>query len=76
MTTLKQIFNMTEEEKKKYVNTMGVIMLNIAERKSIYQMADEVKLDAYQVNHNIDEMLYTLRKSLGWRRYLKALFMK
>ena len=76
MNLLKQVADMTEEDKKKFVNTTGVMMLCIVERKNIYQMADELNLDAWQVNWNIDEMLYTLRKSLGLKRYLKALFIK
>lgn len=73
---LKQIFEMTEEEKKKFVNTTGVIMLCVAERKCLYQIAEELKLEAWEVDHNINEMLYTLRKNLGWKRYIKALFTK
>jgi hypothetical protein len=67
---------MTDDEKKKFVNTTGIIMLNIAEGKAVYQMADELKMNAQYVEHDIDEMLYVLRKGLGWRRYLKALFIK
>jgi hypothetical protein len=67
---------MTEDEKKKFVNTMGITMLGITERRCTYQIAAELKMNPWQVDHNIDEMLYTLRKSLGWKRYIKALFIK
>lgn len=76
MMPLMQIAKMTENEKKKFVNTTGVILLCLAEGKCLYQIADELKMDAFYVNHDIDEMLYVLRKSLGWKRYIKALFMK
>lgn len=73
---LKELSKMTEDEKKKFVNTIGVTILCITERKCLYQIADELKLSTWQVDHNIDEMLYTLRKSLGWKRYLKVLFIR
>lgn len=69
-----QLMNSTEDQKKKFVNTMGVIALCTVERKSVYQMAEELKMEAWQVDRNIDGLLYEFRKSLGWRRYLKALF--
>ena len=71
-----EVINMTEDVKKKFVNTTGIISLCIAERKSTDQMASELKLDTMIVDRNIDDMLYTFRKNLGWRRYLKALFIK
>ena len=76
MHVFKQVANMTEDEKKAFVNTTGVIMLCVVEGKCSYQMAKELKLEPYEVEHNIDEMLYDLRKGLGLKRYLKALFIK
>lgn len=72
----KSVQNMTEDEKRTFVNTMGITTLCLAEGKCSYQIAKELKLDTHAVDHNIDEMLYTLRKSLGWKRYIKALFIK
>lgn len=72
----KLVHDMTEDEKKKFVNTVGIIVLCLAEGKASFQIAEELKFDTYQVDHNIDEILYTIRKSLGWKRYIKALFIK
>ena len=70
------IDNATEEEKKKFVNTAGITMLGLAEHKASFQIAEELKLETWQVEANIDEFLWMLRKSLGWKRYIRALFIK
>ena len=67
---------MTEEEKKKFVNTIGVTVLGLSEGKSSYQIAKELKLPTWQVDHNIDELIYTLRKTVGMKRFTKAMFNK
>lgn len=65
---------MSEEDKKRFVNTIGITVLCLAEGKGDFQIADELKLPLHAVEHNIDELVYTLRKTLGWKRFLKALF--
>lgn len=65
---------MTEDEKKKFVNTIGVTVLCLAEGKGDFQIAEELKLPLYAVHRNIDELIYTLRKTLGWKRFIRALF--
>ena len=73
---LKLVQNMTEDEKQRFVEISGKTALYLVERKSLFQMAEQLKLHPWQVDHNIDELLYELRKSLGWKRYIKALFRK
>lgn len=73
---LKHVLNMNEEEKKRFVDVTGRMILYIEERRSLYDMANKLDLYAWQVDHNIDNLLYELRKSLGWKRYIKALFIK
>ena len=73
---LKQVFNMTEEEKQRFIEVTGKTILYLVERRSLFDMAKRLNLEPRQVNHNVDEMLYELRKSLGWKRYIKALFIK
>lgn len=51
-------------------------MLWILNGESIGYMADKLKLHPSQVEYNIDEMLYVLRRQVGKRRYLKMLFQK
>lgn len=76
MMTLKQINDMSEDEKKKFVNTVGIITLCLAEGKGLWDMADELKMEAYYVDHDIDEILYVLRKGVGLRRFIKSIFLK
>lgn len=73
---LKRVHQMNEEEKKRFVDITGRMVLYIEEMRSLPYMAKELDLYAWQVDHNIDELLYQLRKSLGWKRYIKALFIK
>ena len=73
---LKHPISMTEEEKQMFVEMNGKMILYIAERRSLLDIAKKLGVEAWQVDHNIDEMLYTLRKSLGWKRFIKALFIK
>lgn len=73
---LKQVFSMTEEEKQKFIEVNGKTILYLVEQRSLFDMAKKLDLEPWQVDHNIDELLYELRKSLGWKRYIKALFIK
>ena len=73
---LKHVFSMTEEEKQKFIEVNGKTILYLAEQRSLFDMAKKLDLEPWQVDHNIDELLYELRKSLGWKRYIKALFIK
>ena len=73
---LKQVFSMTEEEKQKFIEVHGKTILYLVEQRSLFDMAKKLDLEPWQVDHNIDELLYELRKSLGWKRYIKALFIK
>lgn len=73
---LKHVFSMTEEEKQRFIDMNGKIILYLAERRSLFDMAKKLNLEPWQMDHNIDELLYELRKSLGWKRYIKALFNK
>lgn len=73
---LKKYFEMTEEDKRRFSEMCGKTMLWILERRSIGYMSEKLNLHPYQVEHNIDEMLYELRKQVGWKRYIKTLFRK
>ena len=73
---VKLVNKMTDEEKKKFVNTIGITVLCLSEGKASFQIAKELKLNTMAVDHNIDELIYTLRKTLGWRRFIKAMFIE
>ena len=72
----KKVFKMTEEEKEKFVKMSGSILLWIEEGRSIKYICDKLNLSHSQVEFNIDETLYVLKKQVGIIRYLKILFMK
>lgn len=72
----KRTLGLTEEEKHKVSEMTGNIMLWILEGRSIGYMSEKLNLQPWQVNCNIDEMLYTLRKKVGRRRFFKILFIK
>ena len=72
----KRTFLLTEDEKRKVSEMDGKIMLWILEGRSIVYMAENLNLSIWQVENNIDEMLYTLRKQVGKKRFLKTLFYK
>lgn len=73
---LKEVNNMTEEEKQRFIDVNGKTILYLVERRSLFDMAERLNLESWQIDHNIDELLYELRKSLGRKRYIKALFIK
>lgn len=76
MTYFKRTFLLTDEEKRKVSEMTGNIMLWILEGQSIGYMSEKLKLHPQQVEYNIDETLYTLRKRVGRWRYIKMLFVK
>lgn len=72
----KKFFEMTEDERKKLAEMTGKIMLWIEEGRSIGYMSEKLNLHPQQVECNINEMLYVLRKQVGRKRFLKIFFMK
>lgn len=68
----KQLF----EEREVISEMAGKIILYIIEGQHVGYMSDKLGIHPYAVEANIDEMLYMLRKKVGWRRYLKILFWK
>ena len=69
-------FNMTESDALRLVEVDGKTMLGLEMGYSIWDIAKSVNLEPYQVEHNIDECLHLIRKHVGWKRYIKALFVK
>lgn len=72
----KRTFMLTEEEKRKVSEMCGNIMLWILEGQSTGYMCEKLNLPPWQVEANINEMLYVLRKQVGKRRFFKILFIK
>ena len=64
-------------EERQIVSEMsGKIILYILEGQHLGYMSEKLNIHPYAVEANIDEMLYILRKQVGWRRYLRILFWK
>ena len=65
---------LTDEQKKKVSEMDGKIILWILEGRSVGYMSDRLNLPPWQIQANIDEMLYILKKQVGIKRFIKALF--
>lgn len=75
-TMFKRTYELTMDEKYRVGQMSGKIMTGILEGRSDDTIGDGIGLPGFAVENNIDEMLYTLYKRVGLRRYLKILFMK
>lgn len=67
---------LTKEQKQQVSEMTGKIMLWILEGRSRIYMANQLNLDLWELEQNIDETLYAFKKEIGWKRYLKILFRK
>lgn len=76
MSYFKQTFMLNNEEKKQVSEMSGKIILWILEGRSIGYMSEMLHLSPREVERNIDEMLFTLMKQVGKRRFFKKLFVK
>lgn len=72
----KTVFQMTAEEKKRHVEVVGTTVQMVEEGRGTWQIAEKLRLHPYQVEENIDEILYILRKRLGLKRFIKSIFIK
>ena len=68
--------DLTKEDKKKVSEMTGKTMLWILEGRSIWYMAEQLKLKPREVEENIDETLYIFRQKVGRWRFFKILFRK
>ncbi len=71
-----RVCDMNEEQKQKLSKMNGDILVWICEGRSMDYMSKKLNLQPWQIEHNIDEMLYYLRKKVGFRRFVRALFIK
>lgn len=67
---------MTDEEKRIVSEITGKIMLGLLDDRSTNDIAKITKLYPNEVEWNIDETLYVLKRRVGLWRYLKILFIK
>lgn len=64
---------LTDEEKKKVSEMDGKLVMWMLEGRSTKYMAKQLHLSPQQVEQNINEMLYTLKKRVGFKRFLGIL---
>ena len=76
MAYFKRTFSLTDEEKRKVGNMVGKTATWMLEGRSIGYMSEKLNLSPQQVERNMEETLYILRKQLGFWRYIKMLFVK
>lgn len=63
------VFEMTAEERQKAAWMME-------EGKGHWQMSEKFNLPPHKIEHNIDEILYYIRKDIGLWRFIKSIFIK
>lgn len=68
--------DLTKEDRKKVSEMTGKTMLWILEGRSIWYIAEQLKLKPREVEENIDETLYIFRQKVGRWRFFKILFRK
>lgn len=72
----KSLKDMTENERQELSTMNGNTILWLEEGCDIQNISEKLELEPCQVEHNIDEILYVIRKRLGLKRYIKTLFRK
>ena len=76
MSYFKQTFMLNNEEKKQVSEMSGKIIMWILEGRSIGYMSEMLHMSPNEIECNIDEMLFILRRQVGKRRFFKTLFVK
>ena len=76
MTYFKSTTLLTTKEREQVSVMVGKIMLGILGGMGDKQIASACKISVQELNHNIDETLYTLKNKVGVWRYRKMLFVK
>ena len=76
MSYFKQTFLLNQKEKKQVSEMSGKIILWILEGRSIGYMSAMLHLSPQQIESNIDETLFILKKHVGKRRFFKILLAK
>ena len=74
MSYFKQTFMLNNDEKKQVSEMSGKIILWILEGRSIGYMSEMLNLSPWQIESNINAMLFTIMKHVGKRRFFKILF--
>ena len=76
MTYFKETHKLTDEERKKVSEMVGQMQLWILEGRSIYDIANRLKLKPWEVVENVFETAYGFMELIGFKNYLKIWFHK
>ena len=76
MSYFKQTFLLSNEEKEQLSEMSGKIILWILEGRSVGYMSAMLHLSPQQIESNINETLFLLKKHVGKRRFFKILLTK
>ena len=76
MSYFKETFMLNNEEKKQVSEMSGKIILWILEGRSVGYMSEMLHLSPQQIESNIDEVLFVIKKYVGKRRFFKILLTK
>ena len=76
MTYFKETFMLNNEEKKQVSEMSGKIILWILEGRSDGYMSEMLHLSPQEIESNINETLFVLKKHVGKRRFFKILLAK
>lgn len=64
------------EEKQQVADMAGKILIWCLEGRHIAYMSEQLNLAPDEVEFNIEEMLYIIRKNVGNKKYLQNLLVK
>lgn len=73
---VKHGYEVIYEHREEISKLSGKLMLWIIEGRNTAYMAEQLNLSVGQVETDIDEMIYTLRKRVGNKRFIKNLLLK
>ena len=76
MSYFKQTFLLNQKEKKQVSEMSGKIILWILEGRSVGYMSAMLHLSPQEIESNINETLFILKKHVGKRRFFKILLAK
>lgn len=76
MSYFKQTFLLSDGEKKQVSEMSGKIILWILEGRSVGYMSEMLHMSPQQIESNINETLFLLKKHVGKRRFFKILLTK
>ena len=70
------VFEMSEDERREFATMIGETVLMMEEGKGTWQIAEKFGMTPKDMEWNITEILYWIRKHIGVWRFIKTIFIK